>query len=223
MANNNEADNIRKLELQIKLEELQVKKEEIALKKELVHLERVRLQLAAHNSSEKSYHDFADLSICYHLDPWLKISSSKGGSRSSSIKATVLHYYDVTSTTCMILGELFQTGKNHIVSAHLWPVHAAQSLSFVSIPPTMINHPRNILRIIKELEVKYGHREITIIKIDNVLKLYVLNKSITNTRISSYLPTTFKDVHLRTISFKKSSSTIHESISHTLQIGYYAS
>jgi HNH endonuclease len=111
-----------------------------------------------------------------NLDGWEWITNAHTVSNSSSVCDAALDYYDLAAKNyCQILGE----NTKHVVNAHIWPHHNKRNLVLVDLQPTDADKPRNILRLHRDIEYHFDHKDVTFIQSgSDVFCLKVLNPKI---------------------------------------------
>eukprot|EP00808_Paulinella_micropora_P008812 g5876.t1 len=78
---------------------------------------------------------------------------------------------------------LSQRPHPHVVNLHIWPEHAAASLSYHGLEPENVNSPQNILRVNRAIERKFDNKDLTFELRENELCLKVLNPAILNMQL----------------------------------------
>eukprot|EP00808_Paulinella_micropora_P019274 g36344.t1 len=109
------------------------------------------------------------------MDPWGKTSTHRTESESETERNLVTKYYGLPGRRrCQILTNLSRRAHPHVVNLHIWPEHAAASLSYHGLKPENVNSPRNILRVNRSIERKFDNKELTFELRENQLRLKVL-------------------------------------------------
>jgi hypothetical protein len=86
-------------------------------------------------------------------------------------------------------------------AAHIWPNHTAGvGLDLFNLRAKDLNNPRNFLRLHREIEIAFDHRQLTIYQEGEELCMFVLDPSIMHDRLEG-TPYTFGDCHRRPLSF----------------------
>eukprot|EP00808_Paulinella_micropora_P024408 g44921.t1 len=103
------------------------------------------------------------------MDPWGKTSTHRTESESKTVRNLVIKYYDLPERkSCQILMNLSQRPHPHVVNLHIWPEHAAASLSY---------------HVNRAIERKFDNKELTFELRENELCLKVLNPAILNMQL----------------------------------------
>eukprot|EP00808_Paulinella_micropora_P015357 g27331.t1 len=129
------------------------------------------------------------------MDPWGKTSTHRTESESKSLRNLVMDYYALRRRKrCQILMNLSPGPHRHVVNLHIWPEHAAASLSFHGLKPEDVNSPRNILRVNRAIERKFDSKDLTFELRENQLCLKVLNPAILGMKLEGS-DQTFREVN----------------------------
>ncbi|CAF1396770.1 unnamed protein product [Adineta ricciae] len=90
----------------------------------------------------------------------------------------------------MVLG-LTDKQTIQIATAHIYPKHQPNGLKSFGLNPSDIGNPRNSLRLVKEIELAFDRRDLTIIEKRGQLRIFFINKKIMSRAISSACGRTF--------------------------------
>ena len=109
------------------------------------------------------------------MDGWDKTTSQRTKSESSEVRNATVKFYGLSSRRhCQILGE----NTEHVVDAHIWPRHNRDNLVLVELEATDIDDPKNILRLHKNIEGFFDHKQLTFTQSGSDFLLKVLDPSI---------------------------------------------
>ena len=127
--------------------------------------------------------------LASHADPYVAVSAAHYSQDDShSVKAASIAYYGLSSEKfCQVLGAV---DPNHVsvINAHIWPRRAAQDLILFDLQPAKIHDERNVLRLQKDIERAFDHRELTFVEnesgalIVKVIKPAILSNTLTGTK-----------------------------------------
>ena len=91
----------------------------------------------------------------------------------------------------------------HVVNAHIWPHHNKANLVLVDLAATDIDSPQNILRLHKDIERYFDHKQLTFIQSGNVFLLKVLDPGI-RSEVLKDTDVTFADIDENELVFPNS-------------------
>jgi hypothetical protein len=128
-------------------------------------------------------------------DPWadLPASCSTEATR-KTLRESVMNFYNLKRNQCMILGTINKKSK-HVVTARIYPKSKPNGLKFFDLNSLDIDNPRNCLRLVKETEVAFDKKNLTIIEKSGELRIFLLNKTMLSKQITPASPRTFSSIH----------------------------
>jgi hypothetical protein len=133
-----------------------------------------------------------------NMDGWDRNTNTRTVSVSSTTcDAALLYYGLVNKKQCQILG----INTKNVVNAHIWPDHNKRNLVLVGLKPTDADDPRNILRLHRDIERFFDHKQVTFTQsgIQEFL-LKVLDPSI-GTEVLEDTSLTFNDIDGHSLCF----------------------
>jgi len=99
-----------------------------------------------------------------NMDGWDRITTDRTVSDSTEIRHAAVAYYGLKARKhCQILG----TDTKHVLNAHIWPHHNSENMILVDLKPSDVNSPKNILRLHKNIERCFDHKQLTFVQSGN--------------------------------------------------------
>jgi len=134
--------------------------------------------------------------LVLHADPYVAVSAAHySKDDSESVKGASMTYYGLSDDKfCQVLGAV---DPNHVsvINAHIWPRSAAVDLVLFDLQPGEIHSARNVLRLHKDIERAFDHRQITFVENNaGYLVLKVIDPNILFNVLTGTTTTTFNDI-----------------------------
>ena len=96
-----------------------------------------------------------------NLDAWDRTSEQRTKIESDTVRQSVMDYYGIRSKQyCQIL----KARTKNVVNAHIWPKGSKSNLVLLGLNPADIDDPQNVLRLHKDLERCYDHKQVTFVE-----------------------------------------------------------
>ncbi|CAF2157538.1 unnamed protein product [Rotaria magnacalcarata] len=155
-----------------------------------------------------------DRSIFHQLlksitDPWNDLPSDYSTEATRrALRESVMNFYNLKRNLCMVLGVINKKSK-HVVTGHIYPKSKSTGLQFFDLQLSDIDNPRNCLRLTKEIERAFDAQNLTIIKKNGELKIFLLNNTMSSKRITPVSPHTFGSIHGLSLMFNNEKRPFH--------------
>mmetsp|Transcript_2256 Transcript_2256/g.6362 ORF Transcript_2256/g.6362 Transcript_2256/m.6362 type:complete len:305 (-) Transcript_2256:2001-2915(-) len=133
--------------------------------------------------------------LASHADPYVAVSATHySRDDSQSVQAASIAYYGLCNEKfCQVLGAV-DRNRVSVINAHIWPRSAAQDLILFDLQPAKIHDERNVLRLQKDIERAFDHRELTFVENDEgALVVKVINPDILSETLTG-TTMTFNDI-----------------------------
>ena len=130
-----------------------------------------------------------------HADPYVAVSAAHySRDDSQSVKEASIAYYGLSNEKfCQVLGAV-DPNRVSVINAHIWPRSAAQDLVLFDLQPEEIHSERNVLRLHKDIERAFDHRDLAFVENDaGALVAKVLNPNILSELLTG-TTATFSDI-----------------------------
>ncbi|CAF3251726.1 unnamed protein product [Rotaria socialis] len=142
-------------------------------------------------------------------DPWNDLPSDYSTEATRrALRESVMNFYNLKRNLCMVLGVINKKSK-HVVTAHIYPKSKSTGLQFLDLQLSDIDNPRNCLRLTKEIERAFDAQNLTIIKKNGELKIFLLNNTMSSKRITPVSPHTFGSIHGLSLMFNNEKRPFH--------------